>query len=530
VLIDRIERGRPTVIAIVLIGIAAIRIASTYTIFSATYDEPTHVSAGLELLTQHRYTLQYENPPLPRLIFAAFARLGGMTFDPHIGPDLQIREVLYANGKYKTNLVMARVANLVFFVVAALAVWWWARRELGPAGGALAVLIFTMQPVILGYSGLATHDTAAVAGLAVAVVAFLRWLDRPTPVRAIVFGLAYGVAILCKLSAIGYVPAACLAIYALRVIRDEDTRRAWRRIAPSIIVAAATCAFLIWAGYAFTVGRLHDLEPYRDVLDHHAAAGRFVASHPQWRLPAPAFFLGLGALLRLNENPWSSYLFGEVRTDGWWYYFPVALALKTTLASLILAIAAAFARRTRVAGEALAAAGAILLVAMPSRLDIGVRFVLPMYAPLSVAAAAGALSMLRSDRRWLRVAAIVLLAWHCGASFVAHPDEFPYFNELAGREPSRYLQDSNVDWGQDVLRLRRVVREKGIDRIGLAILGVHDYDKLGFPPHYEAERDVPSDGWVAASDTSLSIFGGYNWLRGRHYERVGKSIRLYFVK
>jgi hypothetical protein len=158
---------------------------------------------------------------------------------------------------------------------------------------------------------------------------------------------------------------------------------------------------------------------------------------------------------------------------------------------------------------------------MTSHLDLGVRYVLPIYVPLSIAAAAAALTM----RRWLMIA---LLAWHVGASLLSYPDSFVYFNEIAARRPWFYLLDSNLDWGQDALRLARIAREKHIDRIGVSIMGWHDLDALGFPPWYRAERNVPSQGWVAVSEHPLGMFE-FKWLRGRLYERVGKSIRLYYI-
>jgi hypothetical protein len=119
--------------------------------------------------------------------------------------------------------------------------------------------------------------------------------------------------------------------------------------------------------------------------------------------------------------------------------------------------------------EALAAAIAILLVAMPSSLALGVRYVLPLYVPLAFAGAAAFISM---KRQWI---AIALLVWHTGASVLAHPDSFAYFNEAAAA-PWRLLLDSNIDWGQDALRLRDVVRERKYRpyrprRDGLARLG-----------------------------------------------------------
>lgn len=387
--------------AMALIALSVIRIASTWTVFSATVDEPMHVSAGLQLYTQRAYTYQPENPPLPRLVLALAPWLGGMDFDPNREINEQLLRVFYSDDRYKTNLVLARAGNLLFFVAAAIAVWMWARRLLGDLGGFAAVLLFTFQPMIAGHAGLATHDMAAAAGVAVSLLAFTRWLDEQTARRAALFGVAYGLAVLCKFSCIGYVPAACLAMYVAR----RDFRP--RAIAPSFFTATLTAVLVVWAGYAFTVRPL---------------------------------IAGIQGLMAIERGAYAGYLFGEWRMDGWPHYFPVAVGLKSTIASLLLAGLAW--RRGR---EPLLAAAAILAVSMTSDLNLGVRHVLPLYAPLAVAGAAGTLAF---RRKWIPIA---LLVWHTGASALAHPDAFPYFNEAAGRQPWRLLVDSNLDWGQDAL-------------------------------------------------------------------------------
>lgn len=511
--------------AVALVALSVVRIAATFTLYSSTVDEPMHVSAALELYTQHNYSYLPDNPPLPRLVFGLAPLIGGMEFDPGRTVNEQLLGVFYSNGRYKTNLVLARCGNLLFFILAALATWWWARRELGATGALVAVFLLALQPIVAGYSALATHDAPGVAGVAVALYVFARWMDVPSTRRAIAFGAAYAFAILCKFSSIGYVPAACLAMYLVRCARDAETRAQWRRIAPSFAAALVTCLVLIWAGYGFTADRLEFLENGRDILGD-GAIGRFVAAHRSWPLPGHWFLIGLMDLVRFDRMVFWSFLFGHIEPHGWWFYFPIAVALKSTLASLLLGFGALFVRKLRAGAEALAAAIAILGVSLTSHLDLGVRYVLPLYVPLSVAGAAAVLAMLRHQR--LRIAAYVLLAWHGVASLAAVPDAFPYFNELAARHPWRYLLDSNIDWGQDVLRLKRVMRAKKIDRFGIMAMGWHDYDALGFPPHYQLRTDTPTQGWVVVSE-HVYVVVGFPWLRGRRYERVGKSLRLYYI-
>jgi 4-amino-4-deoxy-L-arabinose transferase and related glycosyltransferases of PMT family len=532
---DRLAQLRPAAIAALLIVFGAFRIATTWTTFSNTVDEPTHIAAGLELLQFHRYELQPENPPLPRIVLAAAPLAGGMRWTTEGNRFARFHILIYGHGDYKHNLVLMRVGNLFFFIVAGVALFGWARRETDERVAVLAVLLFTMQPIILGYAGLATLDSAAVAGLAVALVAFSAWLRRSTLARAALLGAAFAFSILCKFSCIGFVPAACLAIYVVRSMREPARQRERLRTLASIVVVPFAAFLTLWAGYGFTVGHLADLGGHRQQF---GALDRllFARLPPSMPLPAASFFRGIAELLSTDNRSSDLYLFGHVSKDGWWWYFPTSAALKTTLPFLALVVAGGVAawrmpRHRWPLAEALAAAVAIIAVVMPSSRDIGVRYILPMYVPFSIAAAIGAAALLDSAPSGLRRTAIVLIALHVAASLAAHPDYFPYFNELAGGDPGRCLIDSNLDWGQDVLRLRRTIHERGIDRISLN-LGWFDYDRLGFPPNGYVESTRPKQGWIAISEHLYRIEhakGGWTWLDPYAMTRIGTSIRLYYV-
>jgi hypothetical protein len=519
-------------IALILIVIGVLRILPAMSLYSVTSDEPLHVSAGMELVTQHRYHFQAENPPLPRLVFAwPLWRAGGGMFDPALDASTQMKRLFYASGHYVRDIFLARVGNLLFFIIASLATWWLARRELGRLGGLVAMLLFTTQPVVLGYTSIANLDMASVAGLALALLAFSRWIERPTLLRAVVFGAAYGFAVGMKFANIPYVPAACAGMYVAHLILTPAVRAAWRRPLVQLPAAAIATMVVIWANYLFAVGTFAEygfLKPPPDTI-----VGRMLAPlDPSTPLPAPHFFAGVAGIMRIDRAGHLSYLFGEQRMDGWWWYFPIATALKTTLATLFFVFAGfAFTRRKAIFIGCVLAVLGILAAAAPAKLDIGVRYVLPLYVPLTIAAALAAMAMLQHPRKAFRAAAIVLLVWHTGVSLVAHPDYFPYFNELAGRDPSRYLVDSNLDWGQDVLRLQKITADEKMDKLGIHLVGMHDYKALGFPPTHHVDAITPTQGWVAVSEHAYRMGSGEGWwwLRGRPYRRVGASIRLYSI-
>jgi 4-amino-4-deoxy-L-arabinose transferase-like glycosyltransferase len=509
--------------------------ATTFRIFSVTNDEPTHVGAGLELIEYHRYALQAENPPLARIVFAVVPWLGGMRFDPRGTFTDQIHSVFYGHGEYKANLFRARCGTIVFFVIAGVALFFAARDALGDAGALIATFLFTMEPIVLGYSALATHDGAAVAGLAAVLLAFGRWLRSPDWKRALVFGAAFGFSIDCKFSSIVFVPVACAAIAAIRLICDSELRRRLLHALTTMIPAAATTLLVIWAGYGFTVHTFAELQPW---MDSYPSFLQHVLAHigPSTPLPAPEFFVGISAIHKTNKEGFQSFLCGDVRNTGWWWYFPFAVALKTTIAALLLFVTGAwFALRDRTLRGPFAewslAAIAIVAVAMPSTLDVGIRYILPFYMPFAIATAAGVLAMLRASRVTAAVA-IALLVLHLGASALAHPDYFPYFNAFAGRDPSRYLADSNIDWGQDILRLRSVVRREKIPSLTVVLMGPADLTALGFPKIFPIDMYARAHGWVAVSDHPRQVIqeqGGLKWLPTQPARRVGKSISLYYI-
>ena len=157
---------------------------------------------------------------------------------------------------------------------------------------------------------------------------------------------------------------------------------------------------------------------------------------------------------------------------------------------------------------------------MAEQSRLGVRYVLPLYSPLSSPSGNGARPLER--RRWIASRS------RCrSTSLAAHPDSSPTST------PSRAVfrgrsRDSNIDWGQDCCASEASpARSRSRPRID--VFGWHDYGKLGFPPHYRVLPMIPTQGWVAVSE-HLYIMRDYKWLRGRDYERVGKSIRLYYIQ
>src|SRR3954462_12223625 len=235
--------------------------STTWRVFSATNDEGTHLGAGLELYQFHRYELQSENPPLPRVVYAAVPWLSGMRFDPRGTFTDQIRSVFYGHGEYNADVFRGRAGTSVFIIMAAIAVFFAARDALGDTGALAATFLFTMEPVVLGYSALTTHDGPALAGLAVALLAFTRWLRAPDLKHALIFGAAFGFSIHCKFTSIIYVPVTCIAIAIVRLLRDAEFRKRFARRPGSVTPAAPVTPPVSRSRYASPVNPGAGLPP-----------------------------------------------------------------------------------------------------------------------------------------------------------------------------------------------------------------------------------------------------------------------------
>jgi len=515
-------------VCLVVAGIA--RIAATWGVFNETWDEGVHVAAGTEWLQRGAYTYDPVHPPLARVAAALGPWLAGTRVHGPADADRDARQVLHAGNRYTRNLALARAGILPFFLLAALVVWAWTRELHGEPAALAALFVFTTLPPVLAHAGLATTDMALTATLPVAAYAMHRWLQVRSAGRAAAAGVAAGLAILSKLSALGFLPAIAAAMWLLqprRDTREAPAARTWLCAGLALGIAA----LVVWAGYRFDTGALASAD---DDGPWQALSG------VRW-LPAPALFRGVRELADAAGGGHLAYLLGQVSTDGWWYFFPLALAVKTPLATLALlatGAAAAIGARARAPLAPLACAVVVLAMAMPSHLNIGVRHVLPLYAFAAIVAGQGCAWLASRARRRKTAAAVLgaLLAGQAGASVTSHPDYLAYFNPLAGAHPEDVLVDSDLDWGQDLVRLGKELRARGVQRVALCYAGTMDPGDAGLPTVVELRRYQPVRGWIAISQMCLKFGGfaapydGYRWLE--NYEPLpwaGPSMRLYHV-
>jgi hypothetical protein len=181
------------------------------------------------------------------------------------------------------------------------------------------------------------------------------------------------------------------------------------------------------------------------------------------------------------------YLDGVVSSTSWWYYYLFALAYKvpegTWLLVLLTLLVTAMSRRARASwfDELMLLAYPLLfllVISLFTNINLGLRYVLPIFPFLFISA--GKLVPWvsgidgRRPRRLAQGLVVASLAATGAATLSIAPHYLAYFNALSGgpAHGSEHLIDSNLDWGQDLVGLRRwhAHNARG-ERVGLAYFG-----------------------------------------------------------
>ncbi len=503
-------------------------IVSTYRAFNNVYDEPAHVATGMEWLSRGTFTLDPQHPPLSRVASALLPWLAGEAFVGDATMFAEGRRILGRGEHYGRTLTLARLGHLPFFLFMVLVTWYWTRRLADERTAAIAVGFLVANPSILAHAGIAGTDTGPAALMPAALLAWGIWLEAPGTKRSIGLGVLLALCGLTKFSAVAYwLPAAMIValLYTWQNPREMLFLAGARRLFVPVLAMLASGAVMTWAMYRFHVGPVDTLT-----------------------LPAPEFWLGLRDFFGRAARGHPSFLLGEVGVTGWWYYDIVALLVKTPVPLMVFSTMGAWmafsqvrsVRRGAPAHGArlpfaapLAGVLAVLVVASAARVDLGVRLDLPIYPMLAILAALGFSEALTRARAAVpRIAVAALGAWALGVPIAAHPDHLAYFNVFAGREPSKILVESNLDWGQDLYRLRDVSNAMGIDSLRVHYFGTAEFLAVGLRAR-RLRPDERATGWVAASETFYAGVwsdSSLHWLRSyTPVMQVGKSIRLYNI-
>ncbi|HVZ19461.1 MAG TPA: tetratricopeptide repeat protein [Vicinamibacterales bacterium] len=563
-------RRRTIVVALALFAVVFTTLqVFRYTRKSATWDEPIHLTAGYVALAHGDFRVDPSHPPFLRE-WAALPLLLTPHHDVDTGeidrtPAAEwfndgydfARRFLYEANDADALLYRARFMIVLLGLALGGLLFAWAYEWLGFPSAAAALGFYALEPNLTAHSALVTTDFGLTCFMFGAIYFLWRASRRFSAPTVACVALFASLAAVSKFSAVLLAPTVAVLLALAVASRTDITLR---RAAALVGVSLAVVVTAIWAVYGFrylpspsptwvlTRAALGDTS---SVPWLGAIVGWVDAHHLLPNAYSQGFLFGQASVQNLP-----AFMAGNVRTGGWWYYFPFALLVKTPVSLLALfagGIVALAVHRRKLGGIA----GAFLLVpiatylaaAMASGINIGIRHILPIYPFVLLVAVAGTRQVWARRTTLARAAVVVALVFWTGEFARAYPHPLTFFNVFAGgpRNGFHYLADSNVDWGGNLKLLKRWMDRRGVRTINLAYFGsadprYYDIDATylpGSPTFLTARIARPRlPGYVAISPTVLDgvylpawwriFYGGF---QGRTPAAVvGNTIRIYWVE
>ena len=456
---------------------------------SPTWDEVGHFAAGVSHWQSGVFCLYTVNPPLVRLVACAPVVLL-MHPAVDLGPyaylaDSQIRseflagrKLAQANGRrYFWLITVARWACIPFSLLGAWICFLWARELYGQCAGLLAMALWVFSPNILAHAHLITPDVGATSlGVAAAYV-FWRWLRRPTWPRALAAGLVLGLAELAKATwIILFVLWPVMWLLYRWMQRPPDRPRGWRRETLQIGSILIVALWLLNLGYGFegTFTKLGDIRfisqslggssdlPRNGTLVRNRFANSWLGDVP---MPLPENYLrGIDVQRGDFERTTWSFLRGQWRQHGWWYFYLYAILVKEPVGTWVLIALAIvlvlFCKGYPAAGRdelflLIPLAAVLCLVSSQTGFNHHLRYVLPVFPFAFIWMSKVARSVALGHRAVAGIVGVAL-AGSIASSLWVFPHSLSYFSELVGG-PTRgryHLASSCMDWGQDLFYLK----------------------------------------------------------------------------
>ncbi|MFN2286322.1 MAG: ArnT family glycosyltransferase [Anaerolineae bacterium] len=540
-------------LALFLLLVFFAQIGSAATQLSLTSDEgPQLTSAYAFLVTGDPLLIEYDGHPPGAKIWNALPLL----FIPDLGSPAETpswhssdpisllwvtQEFFYPYQPLDRVVLPPRMMAALLGILLLAVVYRWAADLFGAWAGLLALFLAAFDPNLLAHAGLATNDLAVTLACTAMLFTLGRFLRRPNLRRTLAAGIVLGLAQSTKLNAVLLLPTVglFLLVRAWQLYRGQQRSKLLGFIGQGGVIFLV--AFLtLWATYGFEVRNVPGL---------------------LFAVPAGSHLLLWERVLKATGGGHPAFLMGEFSTEGWWYYFPVAFAIKTPLPTLLILLVGSALRilsRRRLSLDEWALWAFVLLYGafiVYNRLDIGYRHMLPVLPLLYIGIGSTLhevghrVHVSRITYPASRIAFFILLAWLAFGTLRIAPHYLAYFNELVGGpdEGYRYLVDSNLDWGQSFKELARYQDEHETGPVYLSTYieyaaALHSYgvDFIPLPPLNAApgmlpRRFNPAPGVYAISTTTLQgILTAdpemYDWFRHREPDaKLGHGLFVYHV-
>jgi len=499
-------------IGLIVIGLLAIMFVLMF--FSAKGDSPivdeiAHIPSGFSYITTGDYRLNPEHPPLIKDLAAAPLVIWGAKFpydlwkanNPVINNQWEMGwEFIYRSGNNPDTLVLlARIPMMLLSLLFGYFVFRWAKELFGPKAGILALILYVFNANIIAHSRFVTTDLGISFALFLAMYTLYHFIQKPTKVNFWLAGLGFGLTLITKFSAAILGPTYIIIFIMLLIRKGDKSEKGFlakindKRLLKRACSGFLSFLFIVLVGFTFmwlfyiphTINMPASVQ--KGLIEESLPGSTFIPTTARnvlepmannaFTKPLGQWFLGFFMVTSHVEGGHDAFLMGKTSNQGWWYYYPVTLAIKTAIPFFILLLLVLlFWKKLDHKGwftETYLWVLPIVLMAMgmQGKINLGVRYMLPIYAFLFLFVARLAklidFKALRKNFSILTIVIIALVVWYVFEAFLIFPHYLSYYNEFIGgyKNGYKYLTDSNTDWGQDIKRLDQWAKDNNVKEI-----------------------------------------------------------------
>jgi 4-amino-4-deoxy-L-arabinose transferase-like glycosyltransferase len=440
---------------------------------SLTFDEADHMFAGYMMGHAGDYGLNPEHPPLVKLL-AALPLFGRDYWVPplrdrnfKVEAYMDGRDWLARNDGASQNMVFRmRMATLILALALSLVVFLATREFFGTMAGLAALTLVSFDPNVLAHSALVTTDVGVSLFFLASIYTFYRYVKEPTMARLALAGVVAGLLLATKHSGVLLAPMLLMLIVWEVACTPRKTRgRAEVRLSGAFAAIVVIAVAVLWAFYGFRyAARPAGLTLNPSLAEDLKALSPFnaasIAAIAHLHLLPESYLIGL-VDVKIMAQFYPTFVLGKVHAHGVWWYFPLVIAVKTTLGLLALlaltffALATGKLRKGREVVYLVVPALFYLIVAIAAGMDIGARHILPVDVLAFVLAGGGLAALATQSRNW-KWGALGLVAAHAVSSLCVFPNYMAYANEAWGGPSNVHnlFSDANVDWAQQLIQVK----------------------------------------------------------------------------
>lgn len=534
---------------------------------SATTDESTHIISGYLANLDDDFNINTEHPYLGKRINTLPLLFMNLKLD-RSQPYFAVKSDYYYdswresrqlgnNFLYKMGnnadkilqavrsvpMITAIAFGLVFFIITCQLFSLWV--------GLLSLIFWVFSPDILAHARFVNTDLWVTVFYFLTITSFGYYLTKPNYKRLTLAAIILGLALSVKFSSVILVPILFVLWFIKNILDKQNIwHSAKTNIIPTVMLLVISWV-MVWANYGFST-----LTPpnYRQALDKDYYNQVLVKTQSIARYFKPAeYYKGMAILSSNSFGNRPAYLLGEQNRGGWWYYFIVAYAVKTPLPILILLVGSIIFYILRNFSTSLEVKKKLdlndyilltpiiiyILISMAQKLNIGVRHLLPIMPFIFIWCAKFMVEFYEYIKKpkfkiFIVTCYMLLVTWLIIGTFKIYPHFLSYFNEFVGpQNGSRVLADSNIDWGQDIKRLKTWLEENHVTE---PILLEYFWDGEDSVSYYgidykKLERNDPNQkGYIAIGVSALNN-SEFSWLKNyQPIDQVGYSINIYRIE